>query len=198
MSGHFGFMGVANNVGRYWRGLAGLCLAGAGLYSAITLSDTQGRADLPRGYAVRMTCESDPESALWSGGCERVAGDIARTGQPSFGALYRAFVRAHHSAIPSPATARRFAHAPCDPGFDVAATLKGTRFILSPESFANVCSLAYARAIMDEIDEKDRALLTIERAGLSFAALWAGTLANLTEPLALLAAAGLVLALWLL
>jgi hypothetical protein len=48
---------------------------------------------------------------------------------------------------------------------------------------------------MDEIDARDRALLTIEREGLSHAALVAGTLANLTEPLALLAAISLLLAL---
>jgi hypothetical protein len=183
---------------REWRILAAACVAGAGAYAAVTFSDTQGRFDLPRGYAVRMTCESDPESALWSGGCDRVAADIARTGTPSFGALYRAFVHAHHSAIPSPATTRRFARAPCDPVFDVGATLKGTRYILSPDEFAGVCSLAHAQAIMGEIDVRDRAYLVIERAGLSYPALAAGALANLTEPLALLAAITLGLALWLL
>lgn len=183
---------------RRWRVLTALYLAGVGLYVAISLSDSQGRFDLPRGYAVRMTCEDDPEARLWSGGCDRVAADIARTGTPSLGQLYRAFVRAHHSAIPSPETTRRFLHEPCDPVFDIRATLKGTRYVLSPDLFAGVCSLAHAQAVMEEIDARDRAYLVIERAGLSYQALAAGTLANLMEPLVLLAAAALVLALWLL
>ena len=198
MGWELGLKTVKDLLRRHWRTLAAACLAGAGVYLAITLSDTQGRFDLPRGYAVRMTCEDDPESSLWSGGCDRVAADIAHTGAPSFGALYRAFVRAHHSAIPSPATTRKYASAPCEPGFDIRAALKGTRYVLSPDEFANVCSLAHARAVMDEIDARDRAYLVIERAGLSYEALAAGTLANLTEPLALLGAAVLVVALWLL
>ena len=198
MGGLYGLSGVKDFLRREWRILAAACLAGAGAYAAVTFSDTQGRFDLPRGYAVRMTCENDPESALWNGGCDRVAADIARTGIPGFGELYRAFVRAHHSAIPSPATTRRFASRPCDPIFDLSATLKGTRYVLSPDEFAGVCGIAHARAIMDEIDARDRAYLGIERAGLSYPALAAGTLANLTEPLALLAAVTLALALWLL
>ncbi len=198
MGGLYGLSGVKDFLRREWRILAAACLAGAGAYAAVTFSDTQGRFDLPRGYAVRMTCENDPESALWNGGCDRVAADIARTGIPGFGELYRAFVRAHHSAIPSPATTRRFASRPCDPIFDLSATLKGTRYVLSPDEFAGVCGIAHARAIMDEIDARDRAYLVIERAGLSYPALAAGTLANLTEPLALLAAVTLALALWLL
>jgi hypothetical protein len=198
MGGLPGLTSVKDFLRREWRILAAACLAGAGAYAAVTFSDTQGRFDLPRGYAVRMTCESDPESALWSGGCDRVAADIARISAPGFGELYRAFVRAHHSAIPSPATARRFSRKPCDPAFDMRATLKGTRYILSPDEFAGVCSAAHARTIMDEIDARDRAYLIIERAGLSYPALAAGTLANLTEPLALLAAVTLALALWLL
>ena len=183
---------------RRWRLLAGLCLAGAGIYVAATLSDTQGRADLASGYAVRMTCEDDPESDLWGGGCERIAADIARSGRPSFFALYRAFVAAHHSVIPSPATMRRFAHLGCEPGFDAGKALKGTRFILTPDAFVDACSGAQAHAIMGEIDARDRALLTIERAGLSWQALVAGTLANLTEPLVLLGTAAVVLGLWIL
>jgi hypothetical protein len=93
---------------------------------------------------------------------------------------------------------RRFRSAPCEPAFDRGAALKGTRFVVSPEAFAGVCRADYARAIMDEIDVRDRALLTIERGGLSWSALAAGALANLTEPLALLAAAFVVLAVWLL
>jgi hypothetical protein len=198
MGRHSALTSINKLLRRHWRVLAALSLAGTGVYLAITLSDTQGRFDLPLGYAVRMTCENDPESALWSGGCERVAADIARTGIPSFGELYLAFVRAHHSAIPSPETTRRFARSPCDANFNVTAALKGARYILSPELFAGVCSLPHARAIMDEIDARDRAYLVVERAGLSYLALAAGALANLTEPLVLLAAAALVLALWLL
>jgi hypothetical protein len=189
---------VAIYLKRWWRILAGLCLAGAAVYVATTVSDRQGRADLPLGYAVRMTCEHDPESYLWSGGCNRIAADIARTDQPSFFELYRAFVTAHHRLIPSPATVRCFARVPCEAGFDIGETLKGTRFILAPERFEGACSLAYAQAVMDEVDAHDRALLTIRRAGLTYTALAAGALANLTEPLALLAAAVFVLALWLL
>jgi hypothetical protein len=198
MGGSLGVTSLASFLRRRWRILFGLCLAGAGVLAATASSDEQGRADLPYGYAVRMTCEDDPESHLWSGGCERIAADIARTGSPSLSELYWAFVAVHHSPIPSPATTRRFASAPCDADFKLDDTLKGTRFILSPERFANVCSLAHARAIMDEIDARDRALLTIERAGLSYSALAAGALANLTEPLALLAAAVLFLALLIL
>jgi hypothetical protein len=193
-----GVTGVASFLRRRWRILLGLCLAGAGVFAAITRSDEQGRADLPYGYAVRMTCEDDPESHLWSGGCERIAADIARTDPPSLADLYWAFVAVHHSPIPSPATARRFASVPCDADFKLDDALEGTRFVLSPEKFASVCSLAQAREIMDEIDARDRALLTIERAGLSYSALAAGALANLTEPLALLSAAVLFLALWIL
>ena len=181
-----------------WRTLVAACVLGGGIYLAISLSDQQGRLDLPRGYAVRMTCEDDPESKLWSGGCDRVTVDIARTGTPSFGELYRAFVRAHHRAIPSPATERRFASRPCDPVFDVNAMLKGTRYVLSPDEFAGVCGMAHAQAIMNELDERDRAYLVIERAGLSYQALAAGTLANITEPLVVLGAVAAGLALWLL
>jgi hypothetical protein len=198
MRGTTGLSGLANSIGRRWRWLLGIGLAATGLYVAVMASDRQGRADLPSGYAVRMTCETDPESHLWSGGCDRVAADIARTDKPSFAELYRAFVTAHHAAIPSPATRRRFAGAACEPGFDIGATLKGSRFVLSPESFAGVCGMAHARAVMDEIDTRDRALLTIEREGLSHAALVAGTLANLTEPLVLFAAISLLLALLIL
>ncbi len=126
----------ASALRRGWRLIVGLIVVGSGIYVAGTISDAQGRGDLPRGYAVRMTCEKDPESYLWSGGCARVAADIARTDRPSFLELYRAFVTAHHSAIPSPATTRRFARVPCTPGFDVGKTLKGTRFILEPQQFA--------------------------------------------------------------
>ncbi len=181
-----------------WRLLVGLTVVAAAVYVAITVSDTQGRADLPRGYAVRMTCEDDPESYLWSGGCARVATDIARTDKPSFLALYRAFVTAHHALIPSPATTRRFARTACDRSFAIRQALKGTRFILEPDRFEGVCSRAHTDAIKEEIDERDRALLTIERAGLTWSALAAGALANLTEPLVLLGGSAVLLALWIL
>lgn len=185
-------------IGSRWRFLLLVCLVAGGLQYAIELSDAQGRADLPLGYAVRMTCEEDPESYLWSGGCDRIAADIARTDKPSFGELYLAFVTAHHWHIPSPATSRRFADVPCEPGYDVAAALKGTRFVLKPDKFAGVCTPAHAKAIKDELDERARALLTIEREGLTWQALMAGTLANLSEPLVILGATAVVLALWLL
>jgi hypothetical protein len=183
---------------RFWRLFLGLLVVSAGVYVATTLSDRQGRGDLPRGFAVRMTCEKDPESYLWSGGCDRVAADIARTDRPSFLELYRAFVAAHHTLIPSLATTRRFAHAPCAPGFDIRRALEGTRFILEPDQFQGVCSPAHAEAIKEEIDAKDRALMTIERAGLSYEALIAGALANLSEPLVIFGACALLLALWIL
>ena len=156
---------------------------------AIEWSDAQGRFDIPAGYAVRMTCEADPESVLWSGGCDRVAADIARTDKPNFIELYRAFVTAHHRHIPSPATRRRFAQTPCDPAFDRDAALKGTRFVLEPVRvrFTEACTAAHVEAIKAEIDERDRALMTIEREGLSHEALIAGALANLTEPIVIFA-----------
>ncbi len=189
---------VARLICGYWRPLVGLAVAGAAIYVAIAVSDTQGRMDLPRGYAVRMTCEDDPESYLWSGGCARVAADIARTDKPSFFELYRAFVTVHHSLIPPPRITRRFTGMPCDTDFDVKGEIKGTRFVLEPERFKDVCQRAYAEAIKEQMDERDRALLTIERGGLSWTALAAGALANLTEPLVLLAGAALFLALWIL
>jgi hypothetical protein len=184
MRGNFGLSSVVALIGRHWRILAGLCLAGAGLYIAIEISDKQGRADLPYGH-------------LWSGGCDRIAADIARTDRPSFGDLYQAFVIVHHSPIPSAATARHFANIPCDTGFKLDETLKGTRYILVTEKFANVCSLPHAQAIMDEIDTRARALMTIERGGLTYSALAAGTIANLTNPLAILAATLVVMVLWM-
>jgi hypothetical protein len=183
---------------RTWRAVLALGLAALALYLAVARSDVQGRADLPYGYAVRMTCEDDPESHLWSGGCERIAADIARTGSPSFFELYRAFVTVHHTQRPSAATTRRFAGTACTPGFEIAENINGTRAILSPDLYAGVCNPAHAQAIRMEMDDRDRALLTIERAGLSWSALAAGALANLTEPVVLFAGAAVVLALWIL
>ena len=185
---------------QYWRLIVGLGLAAAAVAVAIPLSDGQGRGDIPSGYAVRMTCEPDPESALWSGGCDRVAADIARKDKPSFGELYRAFLTVHHTQIPSPAVERRFGHVLCEPDFDREATLKGTRFVFAPVRvlFNGACTKAHAQAIMAEIDARDRALLTIERGGLSISALVAGTLANLSEPLVIFAALAAVAALWVL
>lgn len=183
-----------------WRLLAGAAVAVAAVSYAIELSDQQGRFDIPSGYAVRMTCEADPESALWSGGCDRIAADIARTDKPSFFELYRAFVRAHHHHIPSPATRRQFQDVACDADFNLDAALRGTRYVFIPlrRHFAEVCTRAEVRAIMGEIDERDRALLAIERAGLSHAALYAGALANLTEPLIIFALVAIAAALTIL
>ncbi|MGI9403005.1 MAG: hypothetical protein ACR2OF_00660 [Hyphomicrobium sp.] len=197
MCGDFGLSSVAAFIRRHWRTIAGACLAGAGLYIAMEISDKQGRADLSYGYAVRMTCEDDPESHLWSGGCDRIAADIARTDRPSFGDLYQAFVIVHHSPIPSAATARQFANVACEPDFNLDETLKGKRYILVTEKFTDVCSLAHAQAIMDQIDTRARALMTIERGNLTYSALAAGTLANLTNPLAIVAATLFVLVLWI-
>jgi len=185
---------------RSWRLLLGAALAGSVIWAAIEASDRQGRFDIPSGYAVRMTCESDPESSLWSGGCERVGADIARTDKPGFIELYQAFVTAHHRHIPSPATRSRFRSVPCEDGFDLDAALRGTRYVFVPLRiyFAEACSGAEVQAVMEEIDERDRALLTIERAGLSHAALYAGALANLTEPVVIFAAAVILAALVLL
>ena len=185
---------------RHWRLLLGAVLAAVAVVVAIDVSDRQGRGDIPSGYAVRMTCEADPESALWSGGCERVATDIARTDKPSLIELYRAFVTVHHTQIPAPATRRWFARMPCDPGFDLDAALKGTRFVFIPvrAHFKDACTQAHVEAIMAEIDARDRALLTIEREGLSHAALYAGALANLMEPLVILGGAAVVATLLLL
>jgi hypothetical protein len=185
---------------RNWRLLVGAAIAASAVYWAIERSDYQGRYDLPAGYAVRMTCEQDPESALWSGGCDRVAADIARKDKPSFFELYRAFVTAHHRHIPSPQTRRQFADTACEPGFDLDAALRGTRYVFIPlrPHFAEACAPAYVQAVMQEIDARDRALLTIEREGLSHEALAAGALANLTEPLVIFAGAVVTAALLIL
>jgi hypothetical protein len=188
---------VAAEARRHWRLLLAAVLAVAGIALAIELSDRQGRLDLPSGYAVRMTCESDPESALWSGGCDRVAADIARTDKPAFAELYGAFVTVHHRQIPSPALRRRFAGVPCQDGFDLETQLQGTRYVFVPlrAHFVGACTRAQVEAVMGEIDDRDRALLAIEREGLSHAALAAGALANLTEPLVILAAVAVIAAL---
>jgi len=199
-----GVAGLARNLvaqaRENWRLLIGAGFVAAGIYSAIEISDRQGRFDLPSGYAVRMTCEADPEAVLWSGGCERIASDIARTDKPGFFELYRAFVGAHHRQIPSPETQRRFKGIPCEAGFNIETALRGTRYVFIPlrQHFATACTAAEVQAIEHELDERDRALLTIERAGLSHAALYAGALANLTEPIAILAAAIVVAALLIL
>ena len=89
----------------------------------------------------------------------------------------------HHRQIPSPAVQRRFAKFRAIRAFDRDATLKGTRLCLEPlrVRFIEACTTAHAEAIMAEIDARDRALLTIEREGLSHEALIAGTLANLSS-----------------
>ena len=64
--------------------------------------------------------------------------------------------------------------------------------------FAEACTPAHVEAIKAEIDARDRALLTIEREGLSHEALIAGALANLTEPLVIFAGAVVLAALLIL
>lgn len=171
-------------VRRRWPLWLALAVTGGWVGFAFMLSDEQGRMDLPQAYAVRMTCEDDPEAALWSGGCERVAADIAKVEKPAFGELYRAFVAVHHAGRPREAIAAPFATEAAEPGFDVAALLEGQRYgvgYVKPE-FDGVRSRAHAEAVKDAIDARDRALLAIGRAGLGFDALIAGALANLAHP----------------
>lgn len=179
---------------RNWRLLTGAVLVAGAFLLAIDVSDRQGRLDIPQGYAVRMVCEPDPESHLWNGGCERIAADIARTDKPSFFELYQAFVTVHHSRIPSPELERQFQFDACEQGFDLEAHLKGTRYVFLPlrPHFEAVCSRVHVEQIMAALDDRDRALLAIEREGLSLAALYAGALANLTEPLVILGIAAVV------
>lgn len=169
-----------------WRMIATVGIVLLGLAWAVWLADEQGRNDIRYGLPLRVSCEDDPESVLWHGGCERIASDIARNDQPSFADLYAAFVALHHSPGPVEAAARQFAHAPIDPSFDVASALKGTRYVVAPQQFASARNLEHAKAIMDELDKKDRALLLVARGGLSLSALAAGTLANLTDASVLL------------
>ena len=166
----------------------GLTLAGAWIAFAFWLSDIQGRMDLPRAYSVRMTCEDDPEALLWRGGCERIEDDIAKTERPAFLDLYNAFVLVHHAPSPREASAPRFADTPADAGFDLKAVLAGQRYglaLVTPE-FEGVRSVAHAEAVKTEIDARDRALLAIGRAGLGHDALFAGALANLVHPQAMI------------
>lgn len=188
---------IRAELGQNWRFLCAGLLAVAAIAVAIELSDGQGRMDIPSGYAVRMVCEPDPESHLWGGGCDRVANDIARTDKPAFGELYRAFVTVHHRRIPSPAVEQVYRQVPCEEGFDLDSKLAGTRYVFVPlrPHFASACTAAHVEAVKSEIDARDRALLAIEREGLSHAALFAGALANLTEPLVILGAAAVVAAL---
>ena len=169
---------------RRWRLVLGLLIGGGWATFAFWLSDVQGRMDLPRAYSVRMTCEDDPEAALWRGGCERIEADIAKAGRPSFSELYNAFVLVHHAPSPRVSSALRFADAPAEPGFDLQAVLAGQRYglaLVTPE-FEGVRSRVHAEAVKDEIDLRDRALLAIGRAGLGHDALVAGALANLAHP----------------
>ena len=163
--------------------LAGLAIGGW-IYFAFWLSDVQGRMDLPRAYSVRMTCEDDPEAALWRGGCDRIKADMAKAGRPGFLDLYGAFVDVHHRPNPREATAQKFAAVERQADFDLAAMLQGQRYgiaMVAPE-FEDVKSRAHAEAVIDAIDARDRALLVIGRAGLGQDALFAGALANLANP----------------
>lgn len=176
-------------VRRFWPLLLALALAGGWVWFAFLLSDAQGRLDLPRAYAVRMTCEDDPEADLWSGGCDRVAEAIAEKGDPSIFALYRAFVVVHHG--PSPRAQGAVAAGAPEPGFDLDKALSGQRYGLAVElpHFKGVQSAAHAEAVKTALDARDRALLVIERAGLSIPPLVAGAAANLMHPGTMLRAA---------
>lgn len=180
-----------DTVRRRWPALLVVALATGWICFAIALSDEQGRFALPRAYSVKMTCEDDPEAALWHGGCDRVAADIAKSGRPGFFELYAAFVDVHHGAGPREAAAARAGDEPADPSFDLGALLAGQRYglaMLAPE-FEGVRSRRQAEAVMDEIDKRDRALLVIGRAGLGYDALIAGALANLAHPAAMVTGA---------
>lgn len=173
---------VLQTARRFWPLLVLLALAGGWVWFAFELSDAQGRLDLPRAYAVRMTCEDDPEADLWSGGCDRVAEAIAEKGDPSISALYRAFVVVHHG--PSPRKQGAPAAGMPEPGFDLDKALSGQRYGLAVElpHFEGVQSAAHAEAVKAALDARDRALLLIERAGLSIPPLVAGAAANLMHP----------------
>jgi len=184
---------------RRWPLWLGGAVVGAVVAFAVTLSDEQGRFDLPRAYSVRMTCEEDPEAQLWRGGCERIAADIANTAAPSFAELYAAFVAAHHRPSPGETGARRFPGEPREAGFDLAALLAGQRYglaLVAPE-FARAASRRQAEAIIAAIDARDRALLVIGRAGLGYDALIAGALANLAHPGTLIEAAVQYVKVWM-
>lgn len=191
-------------LGRRWPLVLALLLAGGWLTFAVALSDTQGRMDLPRAYGIRMTCEDDPEAALWRGGCERIAADIARSERPGFAELYAAFVVVHHEPAPeevgaSGASAAEAAAASAGAGFDVAPLLEGQRYGLAAvrPAFAGVGSRAEAEAVIAAIDRRDRALLVIGRAGLGHDALLAGALANLVHPRAMLDGLAQYAAIWM-
>lgn len=176
---------------RHWLAVVLLALAGSVVAFAVQLSDEQGRMDLPLAYSIRMTCEDDIEASLWRGGCNRIAPDIAKTGRPSFGELYQAFVTVHHAPSPREANAPRFSGEAPEANFDLKSIVAGQRYSLAsvmPE-FEGVRSRVHAEAVMEGIDQRDRALLTIGRAGLGHDALFAGALANLAHPGALVSGA---------
>ncbi|MGE0024203.1 MAG: hypothetical protein AB7S70_11305 [Hyphomicrobium sp.] len=182
---------TAQALARRWRLVLAAGLVAGWVALAFSLSDDQGRMDLPQAYAIHMTCEDDIEAALWSGGCDRIRDDIAVTGRPSFEHLYEAFVTVHHAPSPREAAEARFAGEPAEAAFDLKALLTGQRYGLAlvlPE-FEGVKSWAHAEAVMEAVDVRDRALLAIGRAGLGYDALLAGVLANLAHPGAMIAGA---------
>ena len=170
---------------RRWRPLTAFAVVATALIAAVILADEQGRHDMRYGLPLSVSCEEDIEADLWRGGCERIATDIARTDEPTFADLYWAFVALHHAPGPVEAASRRFASTPPDSAFDLAATLKGTRYVIAPELFADARHADHVRAIMEEIDKRDRVRLLVARGGLTLTALAAGTLANLTDVMAL-------------
>jgi len=182
---------TAQALARRWPLVLAAGLAAGWVALAFSLSDAQGRMDLPQAYAIQMTCEDDIEAALWSGGCDRIRDDIAVTERASFGRLYNAFVTVHHAPGPREAAAARFANESAEGGFDLKVLLAGQRYglaLILPE-FEGVGSRAHAEAVMEAIDVRDRALLAIGRAGLGYDALLAGALANIAHPGAMIAGA---------
>jgi hypothetical protein len=178
----------------WWPVLVATPIAAAGLWLAVSESDAQGRRDLQYAFSVRMTCEEDPESGLWSGECERIEGAIARTDRPSFLDLYQAFRIVHHEGAPASAAAAGSSTAGNATPLDIDSLLAGSRYIIQLKEFLSARTLEDVHAIKAKIDRRDRALLLIERDGrLSTRALVAGTLANLTSAWALSVSAGLAL-----
>ena len=188
--------------GGNWRLLCGAVIAAAAVYGAIELSDYSGSlrhsGRLCRAHDVRARSGIRP--------LERRVRSRRRRYRPHRQAVvHRALPRLRHRASPADPLARKhagsFAQTACDPAFDQDAALKGTRYRLDSAARAFRRGLhagAYRRPSWQEIDARDRALLAIEREGLSHEALVAGALANLTEPVVIFAGAVIAAALLIL